>query len=385
MNLAFYYHIPIIKKGDELYCPGFLGVFLDSIALEVNKLVLIMHESKHGTDSDYMLKQKNISFISLGKKTSAWERMLFHKSILKNKLVSIDDCNLLLVRSPSPLAPYFKQYLKNTKLVYWVVGDYQEGAKLMKISSPRDLFIKAYLMIHNYIFLNQLKTVHTLVNSKFLFKKLKKICQKIDLVKTTTLSKKDFFYRDDTCLNEKVNLLYTGRINWEKGLLELIHAFSELKKSRNQLHLNIVGWENNPKKPVEKELRKITLELNISDGVTFHGFKAIGDELNEMYQMADIYVLPSYHEGFPRTIWEAMANSLPVIATTVGSIPFDLIDGQDAILINPKSILEIKMAISKIIINSDLRKRMIQNGRNKAIENTLEIQNKRLISTINHE
>jgi len=385
MNLAFYYHIPIIKKGDKLYCPGFLGVFLDAIALEVNKLVLIMHESKHETGSNYLLKQKNISFISLGKKPSAWKRMLFHKSILKNKLASIDDCKVLLVRSPSPLAPYFKQYLKNTKLVFLVVGDYQEAAKLMKVSSPRDLLIKAYLMFNNHIFLNQLRTIHTLVNSQQLFEKYKKFSQKLDLVKTTTLSNTDFFHREDTCLEKKINLLYTGRIEWEKGLSELIHAFSELKNSVNQFHLNIVGWEDDPKKPVEKELRKIIHGLNILDSVTLHGYKTVGVELNEMYRRADIYILASYHEGFPRTIWEAMANSLPVITTSVGSIPFDLINNQDAILIKPKSLLEIKMAINRVLIDSDLRKGLIRNGRKKAVENTLEIQSSKLIAIINDE
>ena len=68
INLAFYYHIPIVKKGEELFCPGFLGVFLDSIAKIVNKLTLVMHESCYEIGSDYKLKQSNIDFISLGKK-----------------------------------------------------------------------------------------------------------------------------------------------------------------------------------------------------------------------------------------------------------------------------------------------------------------------------
>ena len=63
MNLVFYYHIPILKKGESLFCPGFLGVFLDSIALEVDKLILIMHESESEEGANYKLIQKNISFL----------------------------------------------------------------------------------------------------------------------------------------------------------------------------------------------------------------------------------------------------------------------------------------------------------------------------------
>ena len=59
--------------------------------------------------------------------------MIMHRKILKKKLSIINDkCDVILVRAPSPLAPYFNRYLKNTKLVYLVVGDYGEGGKLIK-------------------------------------------------------------------------------------------------------------------------------------------------------------------------------------------------------------------------------------------------------------
>ena len=382
MKFVFYYHIPILKKGNDLFCPGFLGVFLDSIALEVDKLILILHESESEEGSNYKLKQKNISFVSLGKKTPAWNRILFHKSILKFKLNSIKDYDVVLVRSPSPLAPYFKRYFKQTKLVYLVVGDYQESAKLMKMSSPRDLVVKGFMIFNNYFFLNQLKKNHTIVNSRTLLKKYEKNCKHIDIVKTTTLSKNDFFKREDTCLDDKINILFTGRIAWEKGLLELLHAFSEIKTENNNLHLNIVGWEDDTKKPVETELKILSQKLNIEACITFHGFKNIGHELNQMYRMADIYILPSYHEGFPRTIWEAMANSLPVICTSVGSIPLELVNECDALIIRAKSTEEIKLAINKVISNSSLRKQLIKNGRIKATQNTLEIQTKKLINLL---
>lgn len=384
-NLAFYYHIPIVKKGESLFCPGFLGVFLDSIAIEVNKLVLIMHESSCELDTDYKLKQNNIDFISLGNKTPAWHRMLMHKSILKKKLSLINNCDVLLVRAPSPLAPYFKKYLEKTRLIYLVVGDYGEGQKLMKISSVKDIFVKIFMKFNNYVFVNELKENQTIVNSRLLLKKYNNSLNKVNFIKTTTLSKDDFFEREDTCLGEKINILYTGRIEWAKGLLELIYAFSNIKKKIEQLHLNIVGWEQDIAKPVENELKIISKKLNLENDITFHGFKNIGHELNEMYRTSDIYILPSYHEGFPRTIWEAMANSLPVISTSVGSIPLELVNEYDALLIKSKNVGEIEKAILKIINNSKLRKSIIYNGRIKALQNTLEIQSKKLIKLIYNE
>ena len=196
INLAFYYHIPIIKKDGELFCPAYLGVFLDSIAKMVNKLTLVMHESCFQVGSDYRLKQNNIDFISLGKKTAAWHRMLMYRTILKNKLNIINGkCDVLLVRAPSPLAPYFSRYLINIKLVYLVVGDYGEGGKFIKISSIKNFFVKLLMTYNNYIFQKEIMKNQTIVNSRILFEKYKNRLSNINLVKTTTLTKKDFFER----------------------------------------------------------------------------------------------------------------------------------------------------------------------------------------------
>jgi glycosyltransferase involved in cell wall biosynthesis len=114
----------------------------------------------------------------------------------------------------------------------------------------------------------------------------------------------------------------------------------------------------------------------------FHGFKKVGPDLNEMYRMADIYVIPSYHEGFPRTIWEAMANSLPVVATKVGSIPYFLEDKKHAILINPKKTSDIVKAVNQLISDNNLRKLLIRNGIEISKTNTLEQQTKKMVDRI---
>ena len=163
---------------------------------------------------------------------------------------------------------------------------------------------------------------------------------------------------------------------------ELFYAFKELTRNFKNLHLNIVGWEDDLSKPVEKKLRGISQILDISEKVTFHGFKNVGAELNQVYKSSDIYVIPSYHEGFPRTIWEAMANSVPVVSTNVGSIPFFLKDNYSALLIKPKNTEEIVSSVTKLINNSDLRKTLIIEGIKLSKELTLDKQTKKLINIL---
>ena len=366
--------------------PSYLGFFVDSLASYTKVLFLVMHAAnkQESLECDYELSANNIRHINLGPKTPAWHRDLFHSLVLKNKLDSLDYCDVIILRSPSPLAPYFHKYIKDrTKICFMIVGDYLDGAEHLKSSTFRDKMIYQYLRYNDRNFTRQIKSTPILVNSIGLYEKYKHIAKSINLIKTTTLTSADFFKKEDTCQDEIIDLLYTGRIDVAKGLLELLEATNSLIQENYNLRLNIVGWEQDDvNRPLENRIKAMAKKYKIGDKVIFHGRKKVGKDLNKMYRQSDIYVIPSYHEGFPRTIWEAMANSLPVIATKVGGIPSYLSHNVNAILIEPKCIEDIVIAIKGIINNNQLRKTIISNGFDLAKENTLEVQTKNMISIL---
>lgn len=386
MKLGFYYHIPVFVQEKSIYTSSFLGVFIDALANEVDTLYLVMHETKsHGKEeSDYLLKAKNISFVSLGEKTPAWHRAIFYKRILKKPLEQLTDCDAFIVRSPSPLAPYFHKFFpKKQNLFFMIVGDYIDGAEHLKSSTFRDRLIYQFLKYNDKLFTREIRKTNVLVNSKALFEKYKDIAKNLEVIKTTTLTNNDFFDREDTCQSDKIRLVFTGRIDPAKGLFELLEALCVLNADEPRFELHVTGWEqDNLQKPVEGKMIEKAKELGIDDCLHFHGRKAVGEELNAMYRMGDLYVLPSYHEGFPRTIWEALANSLPVVASAVGGIPSYLNDNENVILIQPKSVDEIVQGIQKVISQPELRKKLIANGKQIAKENTLEVQNKAIVEKI---
>lgn len=386
MKLAFYYHIVVLRKNNQLSLPSYLGVFIDSLAIQCEELFLVFHEadSNQADECDYTLRSKNIVEVNLGLKTPAWHRAIFYWSILKGPLQKIESCDAFIVRAPSPLAPYFSKYFtKHNALFFMIVGDYIEGAVHLRSSTFRDKMIFLFLRYNDRLFTKEIRKTNILVNSKALFDKYMSIAKSVALIKTTTLSMSDFLKREDTCSTSEIKLLYTGRIDPAKGLFELVESFANLVNQNYNLSLHIVGWEEDVHaKPVESQLIKKAIALNVDAKVFFHGRKSVGDDLNKMYRFADIYVLPSYHEGFPRTIWEAMANSLPVLTTNVGGIPSFLTNEENVILIQPKSAIDIENGIKRIIENPDLRKKIIGNGFNLAQENTLEIQSKKIIEII---
>jgi glycosyltransferase involved in cell wall biosynthesis len=381
MRIAFYYHIPISFINEHMMCPSYLGVFIDSLAREVDELYLFMHQANVNeiSEADYTLEEENIHWINLGLKTPVWHRAIFHRRLLKKPLKRISTCNALIVRSPSPLAPYFNKYLKTTKLIYMVVGDYLESVEQRKAKSIRERIEFLYLRYNDFLFRRAIRKTDLMVNSPELFIKYHTLARSIQQIRTTTVSSDDFFIRSDTCQDKLIELLFTGRIDTLKGLFELIEAVRIIKDENFNVRLNIVGWEADNKRPVERTLKQKISSLGLDDSVQFHGRKAVGPELNYFYRMSDIYVLPSYEEGFPRTIWEAMANSLPVIATNVGGIPSCLTHRENAFLIEPRRVDLLTDAIKTLISDKSLRQRLIIKGREIAQGNTLEIQAKRII------
>jgi glycosyltransferase involved in cell wall biosynthesis len=227
-----------------------------------------------------------------------------------------------------------------------------------------------------------LKKGLALANSELLYRRYSGTVENLHLVGTSTIRDADFFRRHDTCEGEEIRLLYTGRIQIEKGLRELVTAMSLLKDSPRRHSLHIVGWEDAAHRPIETQLTHLANSLGVKPQVVFHGRRSVGAELNAFYRMADFFVTPSYHEGFPRTIWEAMANSLPVIASKVGSIPLMLEHKRDAMLIAPRSAEEIARAVRDLESDPDARMRMISNGLRLASGRTVERQSERIVSLI---
>jgi len=232
--------------------------------------------------------------------------------------------------------------------------------------------------------MHSLEGMDIIVNSPQLKLELEDHCRTIVNIPSTTLSAEDIDPIRETCNNDIVNILYTGRFDFQKGLRELFEAFSNLHKTTKavKLYLHLVGWEDDINEPVKDYLQKFAASKNISTHIKWHGKKKVGEELWNMYRMADIYTLPSYHEGFPRTIWEAMSFSLPIVATNIGSIPIYLKHEETAFLCEPKSVDSLTIGIKSVLENVSLRNKLIINGHRLASENTLSIRAKQIIKNV---
>lgn len=385
MILGYHYHVPVLMKKGIPYIPSYIGVFLEELAVNAGELVLFAHEEPNpeGQGYDMALTHPQIRLVNMGIKTPAWDRVLKPSRHIERISRELEQCDHVLLRAPSPLAPYISRFLKGkVPCSFLLVGDYDEGVKHLNQPFFRKWAIILLLRKNQRDLSKAIRGQKILVNSAAIKNRYQDLAHEITVVNTSSIHLKDFYQRNDTCQTETIKLVFTGRFDFAKGLKELFQAWIALRKQGRKLELHLAGWEDYPDKPVQNALLKIAGDAGVEKFVHFHGKLKVGDELNAMYRTGDIYVLPSYFEGFPRSIWEAMANGLPVITCPVGGIPHILNNDEHALLVPPKDSAALQAAIVRIIEDETLRKRLISSGGALAKGVSLEVQTKKIIETI---
>lgn len=149
-------------------------------------------------------------------------------------------------------------------------------------------------------------------------------------------------------IKQKFNILFLGRLDRDKGIAELLRAVEVLKEKEYNFELNLVGDGG-----FMPEVKRTVKDFNIEDVVNIRGAVFDSNKIKEYYAQADVYVLPTYHEGFPRTLYEAMIFGTPIITTFVGGIPALMKNEFNCIEIKPKSVDSIIKQMEFAINNYD--------------------------------
>lgn len=124
-------------------------------------------------------------------------------------------------------------------------------------------------------------------------------------------------------------LLFVGRLAAVKGVPVLFQAFAAARAQRPDLHLTLIGDG-----PERRALESEAAALGLSGAVTFAGYQS-QEAVAEALARADALVLPSFAEGVPVVLMEAMAARLPVVATRVAGVPELVADGVSGLLVPP--------------------------------------------------
>jgi glycosyltransferase involved in cell wall biosynthesis len=151
-------------------------------------------------------------------------------------------------------------------------------------------------------------------------------------------------------------VLFVGNLSERKGVADLLQALAQPALSGVPLHLTLAGGGDIAGYAAQAE------RLRVAHKVHFHGW-AGQDELARLLAEADVLVLPSYDEGLPLAILEALAHGVAVVCTPVGEIPHVLAHRRDACFVEPGDPASIARGLAMVLTDHELRERLEHNGR----------------------
>ncbi len=158
-------------------------------------------------------------------------------------------------------------------------------------------------------------------------------------------------------------IVCVARLIERKGQHHLLQAFAQLRASCSEpMALIFVGTGD-----AEPQLRALARDLNVTDAVTFQGFVP-REQMPPVYRHADVFVLPSQHEGMSIALLEAMASGLPVIVTDTGGTAELVTGGENGEIVSWADVPALTAALRTLLKAGDLRLRMGNESRRRALE-----------------
>ena len=154
----------------------------------------------------------------------------------------------------------------------------------------------------------------------------------------------------------KQRILFLGRLCKEKGLRELFSILPQLHEQFPQMHLLLGGiWEDEELRAEAERMKEYVTDLGWLQG----------EAKKDYLQISDLFVFPTYFEGQPVSVLEAMAYQCGIVATNVGGIPQMIEQEQTGLLIEPKDPEDLKSALQKLLADPELCERLGKNARAK--------------------
>jgi glycosyltransferase involved in cell wall biosynthesis len=265
--------------------------------------------------------------------TLIWKFPVYRFLILNSVIKFVDQCDTLIIMIPSPISKLVFNIAKarNKKIILLVRQD------IVEMNRTRYVGFKKYFAnyfsnyYHNYFlnflnesniyvitsgeklaikYLNYSNNVYSFADSRYLIH---------DIISKRNLRNISF--------SDKIHFLFVGRLEVNKGIFLLLEF---AKKYSAKILLTIIGDGL-----LTNFVQNYILENNLSNTIVYLGHIEFGPNLLNYYKKSDFFIFPSYSEGLPQVILEAMACGCVIFSSNVGSIPTIVKNGFNGILFNP--------------------------------------------------
>jgi glycosyltransferase involved in cell wall biosynthesis len=164
-----------------------------------------------------------------------------------------------------------------------------------------------------------------------------------------------FARRSPTAPGATARIAIVARVSPEKGHAVLIEALSVLRKRGIAVALDAVGPEAGDHGDL---LRQLAVDAGVADCITWHGPQP-SSQVAQILAESDIFCLPTFAEGLPVVIMEAMARGVPVVTTYISGIPELAVDEKTALIVPAARVDALAEAMERLIVDGDLRQRLV--------------------------
>jgi len=328
------------SQNKEFYINNHTGNFLKEIDKK-HEVLFAQNVVSHSPNNDlqnFEMKKNQISFAGL--------KSIKKPSTILQLIKLVRQHNFVYLFFPGTLSRIAALLciIFNKKFALYIRGQYYNQYKIDGIILKKSRFI--------------------LTVSPHFMDGLHTYCKNVEIIKPMiSIKKEDIDFSRKYEKSDKWNLLFVGRIEYRKGIRELIEIAHYLKSKHLNFELNLVGGG---------DLFYVTQEqvknTNLDDCIKLHGQISNKHDLMDFYSNADVFVFTSHDEGFPRVLYEAMAFGLPIFTTFVGGIPGRMENNRNCIEIPVKKGNNAAQIILKTIQNTELLKAIGEEGRNTLLK-----------------
>jgi glycosyltransferase involved in cell wall biosynthesis len=358
LNALFLPYAVAVRKNGHLFWQRNLGMYLDGLARLFQNAAILCREAgeddpnfnRNGEPIYAFEISPSIRFLPVPR--SPWRQFRLVQS-------AIAESDLLILFFPSYrslLAGFLGLGMGKRLIVY--IGLAWDAILPDKILPPVKNLLGRSLDYFGRILIS--KALFTITPGREISSFYGGEARRVHITPSTVVwDAKDIFFREDTCLKPEIRLLYVGAFRPHKGIEFLLEGFSRALAQDNRLRLTLVGAGLSE---YEQSLRAQCRELKMDGVVQFAGYISDPKVLREYYQQSDIFVLPTLAEGFPRVIYEALSQGLPVIATRIPEITSMVRHTQVLKFVDPKSPSQLEDSIIAISRDSVSRREMIRSG-----------------------
>jgi glycosyltransferase involved in cell wall biosynthesis len=356
---------------------GSFARYVDSLAPYFDEIVLCVPVLDQARGEGTAIRSTNVALAPLPNfdgPVHFYPRLPFMMPRLLKFVRSVD---LVHYRVPTPAAVFVSAWARlfNRPEFVLVVGDLRALLPSMPYRGVKRLLWRAYTAFEERNVQRMADRALTFANGEALTVKHSRLGRAVIQTQTTTIDAEAVNTREDTCAGVRVRLLTVSRIDPRKGLRVLPDAVRRLVDRGVDATLDIVGGTvGGPGEEERAAIVEAARSLGVADRMLLAGAVPL-EQLLPRYRAYDAFVLPTLPgEGIPRVLLEAMAAGLPVVTSRVSGIPSLVTHESNGLLLESPDADAVAGAVTRLVRDGPLRRRLIAHGYDTARAHTLQAQ-----------